>query len=216
MFIRWNQDLTLGAAGMRRTGFQNTVLRRWNMITRYFRSVFAGLALAVLMGLSLLASLTATASAQVFRWDIITFNAQGQPAPGGRAVALADNVDGNIASMTLTGSGTFDISNDSDVTGGGTFIVRNFPNGTIQASGTYRATRLVLFRPTSAIPGTNLLGGLAVLSIHYSDGAEGIIVVNCTINAPPQETEGVTTTKGTVDFWSIQGGHTVFHTGTAF
>ena len=186
------------------------------MITRYFRSVFAGLTLVVLMGLSLLVSLSATANAQVFRWDIITFNAQGQPAPGGRAVALADNVVGSIASMTLTGSGTFDISNVSDVTGGGTFVVRNFPSGTTSASGTYQVTRLVLFRPTSVIPGTNLLGGLAVLAIHYSDGSEGIIVVNCAINAPAQETEGVNATKGTVDFWSIQGGTTLFHTGTTF
>ena len=186
------------------------------IVTRYFRSVFTGFALAVLMGLWMLLSLSATANAQAFRWDIITFNAQGQPAPGGRAVALADNVVGSIASMTLTGSGTFDISNVSDVTGGGTFVVRNFPSGTIRTSGMYQVTRLVLFRPTSVIPGTNLLGGLAVLAIHYSDGAEGIIVVNCAINAPAQQTEGVTTTKGAVDFWSIQGGSTLFHTGTTF
>jgi len=168
------------------------------------------------MGLCLLSSLSATASAQVFRWDIITFNAQGQPVPGGKASALADNVGGRIASITLTGSGTFDISNVSDVTGGGTYIVRNFPNGSVLSSGTYQVTQLVHFQPTPIAPGTNILGGLAVLGITYSDGSKGIIVVNCGVNAPPQVTEGVTTTKGTVDYWSIQGGFTLFHKGTTF
>lgn len=186
------------------------------MITRYFRSVFTGFALAVLMGLCLLLSLSATASAQVFRWDIITVNSKGQPVPGGHAVALADNVGGSIASIILTGSGTFDISNVSNVTGGGTFVVRNFPNGAIRNSGTYQVTSLVHFEPTPVITGTTILGGLAVLAIKYSDGSEGIIVVNCAVNAPPQETEGVTTTKGALDFWSIQGGTTLFHTGTTF
>ena len=186
------------------------------MITRYFRSVFTGFALAVLMRLCLLLSLSATASAQVFRWDIITFNAKGQPAAGGHAVALADNVGGSIASIILTGSGTFDISNVSNVTGGGTFVVRNFPNGAIRNSGTYQVTGLVHFEPTPVITGTTILGGLAILAIKYSDGSEGIIVVNCAVNAPLQETEGVTTTKGAVDFWSIQGGSTLFHTGTTF
>ena len=186
------------------------------MITRYFRSVFAGLTLVVLMGLSLLVSLTATASAQVFRWDIITVNAKGQVVPGGHAVATADNVGGSIASIVLTGSGTFDISNVSAVTGGGTFVVRNFPNGAIRNSGTYQVMSLVHFEPNPVVPGTTILGGLAVLAVKYSDGSEGILVVNCAVNAPPQETEGVTATKGAVDFWSIQGGFTLFHTGTTF
>jgi len=40
--------------------------------------------------------------------------------------------------------------------------------------------------------------------------------VNCGVNGPPQMTEGVTFTRGLVDFWSIQGGFTLFHVGTTF
>jgi hypothetical protein len=40
--------------------------------------------------------------------------------------------------------------------------------------------------------------------------------VNCAVNGPPQVTEGVTATKSTVDYWSIQGGSTLFHIGTTF
>lgn len=162
------------------------------------------------------APMKATANAKVFRWDIITFNSQGAPIPGGQAVALADNVVGAIASMTLTGSGTFDTSDVLNVTGGGTFVIRNFPEGSTRASGTYEVTRLVQYIPSPEIPGTNILGGLAILAIRYSDGSEGIIVVNCGITGPPQQTEGVTTTKGDIDYWSIQGGNTLFHVGTTF
>jgi hypothetical protein len=64
---------------------------------------FAVFTLTVLLGSATLSPTTATASAEVFRWDIITFNSQGNPIPGGTAVALADNVVGSIASITLTG-----------------------------------------------------------------------------------------------------------------
>lgn len=175
----------------------------------------AALIVTALLGSATLSPMTATASAKVFRWDIIKFNSQGAPIPGGQAVALADNVVGAIASMTLTGSGTFDTSDVLSVTGGGTFVIRNFPDGSTQASGTYEVTSLVQFIP-NPIPGAKILGGLAILTIKYSDGSEGIIKVNCAINAPPQETEGVTTTKGDIDYWSIQGGNTLFHVGTTF
>jgi hypothetical protein len=74
----------------------------------------------------------------------------------------------------------------------------------------------VHFDPTPVVPGTKLLGGLAVLAITYSDASAGIIVVNCAVNGPPQQTERVTTTKGVVDYWSIQGESTLFHVGTHF
>jgi hypothetical protein len=186
------------------------------MITRLYRSLFSALALVALVGSGTLCPVSAMAS--VFRWDIITADSQGNPIPGGQATALADNVSGSIASITLTGSGTFDTSDDdsANITGGGTYVVRGFPEGSIQSSGTYKVTRLLHFEPTPVISGTTILGGLVVLAIKYSDGSKGVLVVNCAINAPPQVTEGVNATKGTVDYWSIQGGFTVFHTGTAF
>ena len=109
----------------------------------------------------------------------LAFNTQGSPVPGGQAVAMAHNVIGLIASMTLTGSRTFDTSDPQHVSGVGTFVVRNFPDGSGQVEGTYEVTRLVRFDPNPVIHGTNLLGGLAVLGIKYSDGEEGILVVNC-------------------------------------
>jgi hypothetical protein len=178
------------------------------MITRIIRAWFVAFVLVALMG-------SATANAKVYRWDIIKFNSQGVPEPGGTAFAFADNIFMN-ANMTLKGSGTFDTSDSSDVTGGGTYVVRNFPDGSIQSSGTYQVTRLVHFAPTPVIPGTKVLGGLVVLAITYSDGSEGVLVVNCGVNSAPQETEGVTATKGLVDYWSIQGGSTLFHVGTTF
>jgi hypothetical protein len=177
------------------------------------------IALVALIGFSMSFPVSGATSAGVFRWDIISFNSQGNPIPGGQAIALADNVGGSIASITLTGTGTFETSEDSDfseVTGGGTYEVRNVPDGSLQSSGTYQVKRVVRFDATSVIPGTNFLGGLAVLAIRYSDGSGGILVVNCAVNAPPQVTEGVTATKGTVDYWSIQGGFTLFHVGTTF
>lgn len=185
------------------------------MITRLCRSCFAALALVALMGASTLSPVSATANAKVYRWDIITFNSKGNSIPGGTAFAFADNTFVN-RSITLKGSGTFDTSNSSDVTGGGTYVVRNFPEGSIQGSGTYQVTSLVHFAPTPVVPGTNFLGGLVVLAITYSDGSEGVLVVNCAVNSAPQETEGVTATKGLVDYWSIQGGSTLFHVGTTF
>jgi len=170
--------------------------------------------LSLVFGSSTL-SPSATASAKVFRWDIITFNSQGSPIPGGRAFAMAANMFVN-ATITLKGSGTFDTDDLSNVTGGGTYVVRSFPQGAIQSKGTFQVTRLVLYLPTPVVPGTTILGGLAVLVIAYSDGSTGTLVVNCAVNSAPQETEGVTATKGLVDYWSIQGGNTLFHVGTTF
>jgi len=176
----------------------------------------AAFALTALLGSGTLSPTAATMNAKVFRWDIITFDSKGNPIPGGKASALADNVAGSIASITLTGSGTFDTSDFLNVTGGGTFITRNFPDGSIRAKGTYQVKGLVHFDPTPVVSGTNILGGLVVLAITYSDGFEGTIVVNCAVKGPPQMTEGVTPTRGLVDFWSIQGGFTLFHVGTTF
>src|SRR5260370_31200009 len=103
------------------------------MITRLYRSLFPALALVALVGSGTLCPVSAMASSVVFRWDIITADSQGNPIPGGQATALADNVSGSIASITLTGSGTFDTSDDdsTNITGGGTYVVRGFPDGSI-------------------------------------------------------------------------------------
>jgi len=97
------------------------------------------------------------------------------------------------------------------VTGGGrweTFA----PAGTSTGNGTYRVSRLVRF---AVAPGTpplphdnigilaNNRAGLAVLQISYSDGSRGILVVSCDlVGAPHPVFEGVTASKGFVDFWN--------------
>jgi hypothetical protein len=61
--------------------------------------------------------------------------------------------------------------------------------------------------------------GLAVLRIAYSDGDRGILVVGCTgATAPPALFEGITASKGYVDYWNrvapapgVDANRTVFH-----
>jgi hypothetical protein len=54
-----------------------------------------------------------------------------------------------------------------------------------------------------------------VLRIAYSDGSDGILVVSCNLPFPapnPQMFEGITATKGFVDYKApVPGGVTLFH-----
>jgi hypothetical protein len=44
--------------------------------------------------------------------------------------------------------------------------------------------------------------GLAVLRIRYSDGKRGVLTVSCHLNNSPDAMfEGITATKGAVDYW---------------
>jgi len=59
--------------------------------------------------------------------------------------------------------------------------------------------------------------GLAFLRIRYSDGSRGVLVVSCRFN-PGAVFEGITASKGFVDYWShvgpvpgVDGGRTLFH-----
>jgi hypothetical protein len=159
------------------------------------------------------------------RWDIVSVQG-ADVVPGGVASAMAN--DGSL--ITLTGSGTFVAPKGRGaphaVTGGGTWETRGFL-GVGAASGTYSVTALVHFEPA---PGTlpavhDLVGdadeasaGLLVLRIAYSDGSEGILVVSCRLEGSFDTDavfEGVTATKGFVDFWRnfpIRGSNrTLFH-----
>src|SRR2546427_3411394 len=49
----------------------------------------------------------------------------------------------------------------------------------------------------------NFLSGLAVLSIEYSDGSHGILVVSCHgAGTPDTVFEGITASKDFVDYWN--------------
>jgi hypothetical protein len=177
--------------------------------------------------------------ADTIRWDIIhivTFSPNGNViAEGGMASALAQNK----SKITLTGSGTFNVGDSDEVTGGGTWQTVAPPPESTQQSGTYRVTGLVRFNVAPGaqnskakdLIGDGTLadnrGGLAILRIAYSDGSKGILVVSCDLpgNPPPGPAgspdslfEGITASKGFVDYWNraapvpgVDGNRTLFH-----
>jgi hypothetical protein len=161
------------------------------------------------------------------RWDIISVNfATSTASPGGMASAFAND----NSKITLTGSGTFrsNSGESQNVTGGGTWTT-HAPGGSVTGSGTYEVTGFVSY---VLAPGTFPLAndnigspadaraGLAVLKISYSDGSDGVLIVSCTIAGTPAAVfEGITATKGFVDYWNREApptppgnaNRTVFH-----
>ena len=166
-------------------------------------------------------------SSSTVRWDVLnvdfvtlTLNA------GGMASAKAN--DGS--KITVTASGTFKIEDGhfEDVNGGGRWTTFDASNA-VTGSGTYKATGVVqwLQAPgTPPLPHDNIgnladsHAGLVVLRVSYSDGSRGILVVSCTIVGTPAAVfEGITATKGYVDYWNreappappVNGNRTNFH-----
>jgi hypothetical protein len=111
------------------------------------------------------------------------------------------------------------------VTGGGTW---GAAPGSV--SGTYKVTRLASWvrEPLGALPPTlidkignkaDATAGLAVFNITYSDGDTGVLTVSCDLpGAPAAIFEGITVSKGPVDFWNHvpatvgpNSNRTVFH-----
>jgi hypothetical protein len=149
------------------------------------------------------------------RWDIISIDRSNFPnhvtvSAGGILHPAAE--DGS--KITLTGSGTFRPGEDGGVTGGGTWATSD-PKGVQTGGGTYKVTGLVSFvvAPGST-PSTFFIdtignhadesAGLAVLQIRYSDGSRGVLTVSCmlTRTLTPAVFEGVTATKGYIDYWN--------------
>jgi len=138
------------------------------------------------------------------RWDIISVDfATLTLSAGGVASARAN--DGS--KITLTGSGTYrsNPGNPQDVTGGGTWQ-------TSTGSGTYQVTAFVRFEVADGTfplqhdnvgNPADVRAGLLVVRVAYSDGSEGTLVVSCHINGTPDAVfEGVTASKGFVDYWN--------------
>ena len=168
------------------------------------------------------------------RWDIfnpIVGTNSFTIAPGGRSISQATfssvQLAGDNSTITLTGSGTFDLGESHDVTGGGTWQTATSA-GTVTGSGTYRVTGLVRF---DLAPGTlagapgiideigdlsDTRAGLAVMTVAYDDGERGILVFSCNIAGPAAVFEGTTATKGFVDYYNalfpdFTFGNTLFH-----
>ncbi len=149
-------------------------------------------------------SFSASANNHHMRWDIISVDfATLTLSAGGVASARAN--DGS--KITLTGSGTYrsNPGNPQDVTGGGTWQ-------TSTGSGTYQVTAFVRFEVADGTfplqhdnvgNPADVRAGLLVVRVAYSDGSEGTLVVSCHINGTPDAVfEGVTASKGFVDYWN--------------
>ena len=147
---------------------------------------------------------------QEVQWDIVTLNPPFLD-PGGSASALAED----DSKITLTGSGTFEVDDepDDEVTGGGTW--ETFDSfGSSTGSGTYEVTNFVSFHEAPGTapfpPLTDNIGdpadataGLVYLTIEYSDGSQGVLVVGCSFgDSPPDIMGGITASKGPVNFWN--------------
>ena len=178
-----------------------------------------------------------------FRWDILHFVSFTTPefTSGGPASALSNDcvmvsMVRTCAKITLTGSGTFVVGEDDNVTGGGTWQAFD-SGGNSTGSGTYRVTRLVRFvlAPGSIsgviddIAATSPIhAGLVELAIKYFDSlgnpisgpnGRGFLFVSCHLTGTPNSVfEGITATMGFTDFWNrlapspgVDGNRTNFH-----
>ncbi len=135
----------------------------------------------------------------------------GFPTPD---VAIADNGD----TVTVAASGSFDVAAKS-ATGGGTFEHRA-PDGTLRASGTLTATKLIDFQPFGC--SGSLCGGRADILTHLvghpaSDPsqtveADAILVVICDVGSPPPgQMEGIRlNVQDLINFSKSVSGVTVF------
>jgi len=196
------------------------------------RSILAALAvpLALLVSITVRVPLAYGQAAYV-RWDLIELigPAPGTIEAGGLASALAND----NSAITLSGAGTFVApagggGTSSAVTGGGNWETFDASGGST-GGGTYRVTGLVRWEEAAGTlagtGGTDTIGsltdthaGLAVLRIEYSDGEPGVLVVSCRLpGAPASIFEGMTASKGFVDYWNrvapvgFDGNRTLFH-----
>src|SRR5437867_4750251 len=155
--------------------------------------------------------LSASAGNHHMRWDIISVNFATLTLSAGGVASARSNLD--LSKITLTGSGTFrsNPGNPEDVTGGGTWQTFDASGGST-GSGSYAVTGLVSF---TVAPGTfplthdnignsaDVRAGLLVVRVAYSDGSEGTLVVSCHLTGTPDAVfEGVTASKGFVDYWN--------------
>ena len=151
-----------------------------------------------------------------FRWDIISLSLPGVTVnAGGTASALA--TDGSM--ITVTGSGTLQPGDNDEVSGGGNWTTFD-STGHQTGTGSYKVKRLVKF---DLAPGTqrstiiDKIGDgtladnrsvLAVFLIRYSDRSSGLLFVSCGLSggpgpaAPATVFEGITATKGFVDYFN--------------
>ena len=99
-------------------------------------------------------------------------------APNGDTVAVAGQGTFDIRSMVATGDGTF---------------VHKMADGTVRASGTWQATRLLAFHSfgSGSVQGlpSNFVGGLALiqvtLKVHDQPVFNAVLKIGCELGNPP-------------------------------
>jgi len=194
-------------------------IRTWRFLIGAVATLAAALALLVTL------SSAASGGAQHVRWDIVSLTGGAPPGPvnaGGHASATAPDGD----TITLMGSGTFVApasgGGSGAVTGGGTWKTSG------GGSGTYTVTSLVSWEsagPQACCPIIDKIdegtptNGNAVLTIAFSDGAQGVLTIGCHgPGAPPGIFEGIATTKGYKTYYTVQpptsgvdANRTIFH-----
>lgn len=163
----------------------------------------------------------ALAQASHVQWDIIslTFDpVSGAPIASSGGIASARAADNSM--ITMTGTGTFvapagGAGSNASATGGGIWEIIDAAEN-LEGSGMYWVTGLVRWdrEPAGVLPSVvvDAIGnpdersaGLAVLRIQYDDGSRGILVVNCTLpGSPATIPEGISATKGFVDYFDVQ------------
>jgi hypothetical protein len=162
------------------------------------------------------------ARAQTVQWDIISLTSFSPVTVNGGGVATAFAQDGSH--ITMTGSGTFVVATPTTVTGGGVWIIRD-PVGNVTGLGTYQVTELIAWNEAPGALTSDAIvkvvkqgstsgetfkladsrSGLAILRITYSDGSRGLLHVHChlPVGGPATMPEGISATKGMVNFWFI-------------
>ena len=195
-----------------------------------YRVIGAGVLLVCMavgfLGIEIVGDAQASAVTEKIRWDIISLENGDLPAQaGGVAFALANDQ----SSIRLSGSGSFGPTVFDSVSGGGDWTTFD-PAGNETGTGTYVVTGLISY---VGAPGNfpvpedmDLIGnpedaraGLAHLSVVYSDGSSGVLVVSCRlVESPETMFEGVINSKDFVSYSNyvpnvagIDANRTVFH-----
>ena len=114
------------------------------------------------------------------------------------------------STVTLMGSGMLQAGPGGSASGGGSYAMSS------GGSGTWTVNRVLDFvsygsGAAQGLP-ANLFGGQAKLSVHLSNGADGVLTIFCELGSPPAgHMEGVTLILGQGgEFTMVDGGNTVF------
>ncbi len=185
------------------------------------------LAIAFLIVFVLTGAGVAHARHPTVRWDIVSLDFSTDP-PTANAGGIASARANDGSKITLTGSGTLQDKPGNPHADGGGMWTTFAPDGSVTGSGTYEVSGVVRFQAAPGFPPPQIDGignpaerslGFLILTIEYSDGEEGILVVSChLVDTPDSVFEGVTASRGFVDYWSretplpgVDADRTLFH-----